>query len=134
MHRVYCTYCSASKRQDLLPLRALERYDSRRIRQIYGEACSRGVQFLIMSGAFGLLAAHDTIPNYDHLLQHEEVRQMSRRMAQQLREMPVNELIFFTVDPSIDPQVQPYHNSLALACEAAGVLFRVEVLQGDVVD
>ena len=134
MNQAYCTYCSSRKRQDLLPLCALDRYDSRRIRQIYGQACSRGVQFLIMSGAFGLLEPHDTIPNYDHLLQQDEVREMARRMAQQLKEKPVSELVFFTVDPAVDPLVQPYHNSLALACEAAGVLFRVEVLAGNMVD
>lgn len=117
----FATYCSAAKdsRAELLP--AIERYQSVRIRQVLAAATAIGVDFLILSGKFGLLRPTDPTPCYDHLLSPAEVAEHALEVAGQLRALGVGQLIFFTQPLARDPKLAPYLDGLRAACHGAGV-------------
>jgi len=129
MTTVYCTYCSARKRRDSHPLPAVERYDSGRIRDIYRLARADGVQFLILSGEYGLLLPEEEIPYYDHLLRREEVGALVELVAHQLRVRKIKKLVYFTRPLEGSQDVRPYHDTIAAACSRAGVKFELRIYE-----
>jgi len=124
----WCTYCSADKRNDPDPLPALERYLDRRIGDLAAQAAAANVDFLILSGEYGLLRPWQPIPWYDHLLTDEESDAMAARVAAQLGNLGVTSLHYHTVDPSQDAQVLPYQTTIRAACDRADVTLEIVVL------
>ncbi len=120
----YCSYCSARKRPDPGPLPALARYDSARLREVARLAAADGARLLILSGRFGLLAAEAEIPWYDQRLAADGVAALAARVAAQLREARVAELVWFTVAPAADPGAAPYGEAMRRAAAAAGLPLR----------
>lgn len=127
--RVYCTYCSAKKRRDSSLLPAVKRYDSSRIRDIYQLAQADGVQFLILSGEYGLLSPEEEIPYYDHLLRREKVGALVGLVAHQLRVRKVEELVYFTRPLESSPDIRPYHDTISAACSRVGVKFELKIYE-----
>ena len=84
--KAYCTYCSRDKRKDPRLLQAIERYDNDRIRAAHKQALNDGVEFLILSGEYGVVSPSNHIPYYDHLLKREEVGALIERVTVQLQE------------------------------------------------
>jgi hypothetical protein len=125
---VYCTYCSARKRQDPGLLPALARYDSARLREVARLAAVDGARLLILSGRFGLLAPETEIPWYDQRLASDEVPAMVVRVAAQLRDERVAALVWFTVAPTVDSGVTPYGDVMRGATAAAGVPLRERIV------
>lgn len=101
--------------KDLLP--AIQRYISKRIEYTYNLAKIDGVQFLILSGEFGLITEGTLIPYYDHLLLPDEVVSAMPLLVQQLIEQKVEELTFFCNDPETEPTIKPYIDLIQLACQ-----------------
>jgi hypothetical protein len=82
---------------------------------------SLGLEFLILSGKYGILEPSDPIPYYDHLLQSSEVSEHSKRVADQLEALGVKDLIFFARSFSDDENVKPYFNCIKFASQKAGI-------------
>ncbi|HMV83272.1 MAG TPA: hypothetical protein PLD20_02215 [Blastocatellia bacterium] len=118
---VFCTYCSAEKDTADALLPAIRRYRSDRIARIYAAALAAGCGFVILSGEFGLLEPSAPIPYYDHLLLAEEANAQAFRVAAQLKEQGIAQVLFFTLPLAKDEKLAPYHAALRKACETATV-------------
>ena len=130
MH-ITASYCSAPKRDDDGLLPAIERYRSERLRGLWALGRSLGAPLFILSGRFGLLAADEPIPWYDHLLPAAEVPAMTARVSGQLRAHGVAAVTWHTASPAVAPAVQPYLDVMRAACREAGAGFTVHELDGD---
>lgn len=124
----WCTYCSANKREDSGRLPALDRYLDARIHDLAACAATAGVGFLILSGEYGLLRPEDPIPWYDHLLLAGEVDALAERVAAQVGELGITSIVFHTIDPTRDPQVRPYLDTISRACRRAGATLETVTL------
>lgn len=118
---IFSTYCSAEKEtaDELLP--AIERYSSERIRRIYSAAPICGVGFFILSGEFGLLAPTEPIPFYDHLLVANEIATHSLKVAEQIKQHGITQIVFFTLPVALDQSLEAYHDCLRMACQKAAI-------------
>lgn len=117
----FSTYCSAEKQIDDAPLPAIERYRSDRIKRIYSAALTCGARFFILSGEFGLLLPTQQIPYYDHLLTGDEVELHSIKVAEQIKQYDLTQILFFTLPVALDEKLAAYHASLRLACQIASI-------------
>lgn len=116
---IFCTYCSAEKETSDLPLPAIRRYRGDRIARIYSAALTAGCGFFILSGEFGLLDPNSPIPYYDHLLLADEVEKQAFRVAEQIKQHGITQLLFFTLPVAKDEKLASYHACLRLACHVA---------------
>jgi dipeptidyl aminopeptidase/acylaminoacyl peptidase len=116
----YITFCSAEKNKAEGELPALERYKSPRINDVHAWARRDQVDFRIFSGKFGLLAASDPIPWYDHTLTVDEIPVMANRVAEQLKAGGWEKLIVHMTDPKDDPTLMIYLGCLQIAAGLAG--------------
>jgi len=124
MH-VFCTYCSKDKSDEPGDIPAIRRYKSARIDNVYAAARKLGVGFYILSGKFGLIPPAQPIPWYDHLLKAEEVSQLVGIVAGQIKQYGIAGLAYFTQPLAQEPNVVPYHDTLAAACSRGTVAFHV---------
>lgn len=122
---IFCTYCSAEKdkTEGLLP--AINRYNSERVRHISMAALFAKLDFYILSGKYGLLQFNEPIPYYDHLLVAEEVEAHSLKVAEQIKQHSISQIIFFTLSVAADEKLAPYHACLRLACQEASISLSV---------
>ena len=118
---VFCTYCSANKNDAQNKLPAIERYQSARITSVYNAAVSLGVNFLILSGKYGILKPDDQIHYYDHLLKSSKVKGHSLRVAEQLTILGIKDIIFFSKSALEDENINCYINCMELASKKSGV-------------
>lgn len=125
--RIYLTYCSANKRSDSQMLPARERYISQRILHVEKSAQLDGFPLYIFSGEFGLIAASDNIPWYDHLLQENEVEHMVAKMEMQIPK-EITSIVFFSSSPEIDNQLRPYHRVIKKACMKRSISLEIRFL------
>jgi dipeptidyl aminopeptidase/acylaminoacyl peptidase len=116
----YITTCSAQKRDDSADLPAIERYVSDRIREVFHWSRRDDADFRILSGEFGLLNTEDPIPWYDHLLKPEEVSALAGRVAVQLQEQGLTDLIFYSGPLEKDANLYFYLACLQVAAGIAG--------------
>lgn len=129
--KILCSYCSADKNPDSGLMPAGERYRSERLGQLRRRGQALGVPLYILSGRFGLVAATDPIPWYDHLLTAAEADAVSRGVAGRLRELGVTDVEYHTADIALTPPVRPYLDAIRAACADAGVCLTVINLNGD---
>jgi hypothetical protein len=122
---LYVTCCTAAKKPDPGVMPAAWRYCSPRLDAVLNLAVEHAVGFRVLSGEFGLVAAGEPIPDYDHLLTGDEVAAHAGRVADQLREIGPLGVVFFTRDAEADPGAQPYRSCCEEACRLAGVPCRV---------
>jgi len=125
---VFCTYCSAHKRNELGQLPSIERYIDKRINDVYASATLLGLEFRILSGKYGLLKPEQPIEFYDHLLTENEVSEHSVLVAKQLAEHGITSVSFFSLSVVSDPNVICYQKCMQLAAAHAGVEFSVITL------
>jgi hypothetical protein len=131
MSIAYVTYCSAPKREDAEDLPAVERYLSERIASVDRSAAQEGALFLILSGTYGLIERDHPLPWYDHLLAPEEVAPMSERAVSRLASLDLSSVVWFTIDPKLDPFVSRYARVLELATAELGLSLEVRVIEAD---
>jgi hypothetical protein len=126
MKTAYCTYCSKQKSDEEGNLPAIQRYISQRIAQVNLMAMMDGVPFFILSGQYGFIPSDYPLPYYDHLLQPEEVNQMSARAAQQIKEAGLETLNYLSNNPAGDESLLPYQALIEKTCQLTGVKLNIQ--------
>lgn len=129
--KIICTYCSGEKRKDKGLLPAITRYHSDRIVDLCAEADRQGLEFMILSGEYGLIDREYPLPYYDHLLPAQEVGKLSNRVATTLCMAGIKEVEYHTAAPELVAEVRPYLAVMVAACEQASVVLRVVVMAGN---
>ncbi len=117
----YCTYCSALKKNSKEAIPAIDLYNSNRISQIYELAKLQKVNFVILSGKYGIIEANEKIEFYDHLLQNSEVEKHIELIVEQLQEKEIDKIVFFTNFLEIDFKLKPYWKCMQKACEILNI-------------
>lgn len=118
---LFCTYCSAEKRQDEGRIPAIRRYISSRISAVYQTSKQEGALFSILSGKFGLVGPWTKIPHYDHLLKTSEVPGLVPQMVQYLKDVDCHAVHFYHSPLREVPSIKPYLRAIARACRRASV-------------
>jgi hypothetical protein len=93
---------------------------------------SLGLEFLILSGEYGMLRPNDPIPYYAHLLIAPEVSEHAKKVAEQLDVLGVKDLIFFTRPLEEDKNLKPYHDCMRFASQKAGTELKFVELRSNV--
>ena len=126
---VFCTYCSRNKNHQETPLPAIQRYESKRIENIFNAAKLINIGFVILSGEYGILEPDELIKDYDHLLKMDEVVDLSDKVSEQLIQKHITRLIYFSEALSKEALV-PYYLCISTACMKASIpFFTVEINQ-----
>jgi hypothetical protein len=109
------TICSKEKQDypGLLP--AIDMYNSDRIEDVYAKSRKNLVGFRILSGKHGLLSAMDYIANYDKLLTHDGVDELTKKVSNQLKFDSIDEVLFFGKDLKEFPEWWPYYEVIEKA-------------------
>ena len=128
----FCTYCSAEKDHSQEELPAIQRYRSHRINSVYSAALSLGLEFLILSGEYGMLKPSDPIPYYAYLLIATEVPEHAKKVAAQLKALGVKDIVFFTKPLEEDENLKSYHDCIKLASQKAGAELKFVELRSHV--
>ncbi len=123
---VYCTYCSADKNYTNKSISAIKLYKSNRISSVHKEAQVNNIQMFILSGKYGLISTQHKITYYDHLLKDEEVERHSKLVTNQLKELGIRELVFFSNKLENDNNLVAYHSCIKKACNKAGIILTLE--------
>ena len=124
----YATYCSALKNYSKKALPAIQLYDSERISKVFELANSQNAKFVILSGKYGLVEAHQQINYYDHLLNQTEVECHAGVMASQIATKDISEIVFFSNSVQTDPNLLPYLRSIKRACEIAKIPITIKAI------
>ncbi len=122
---IVSTICCRKKDPAPGLITASRRYLSDRIRSVLQLARKAGLEFVILSGRFGLIHPEEPIPYYDKLLREDEAEEMSGRVADLLRKEKVGKVIFLIPDPELDPHVRPYLNSMGKGARMANAALEV---------
>jgi len=125
---VYLTYCSAQKNFSKKALPAIQLYDSERISKVFELAKSQNAKFVILSGKYSLVEAHQQINYYDHLLNQTEVESHAGVMASQIATKDISEIVFFSNSVQTDPNLLPYLRSIKRACEIAKITITIKAI------
>lgn len=86
---------------------------------MYEASQTLGLPFYVLSGEYGLVPPERPIPDYDHPLSAQEVPQMAEIVADQIRASEITALVYFTRPLAGNPNVLPYHDTLASACSSS---------------
>jgi len=129
--KIICTYCSGAKREDGGLLPAARRYNSDRILELGELADKQGLEFMIISGEYGLIDRDYPLPYYDHLLECWEVDKLSSRVAATLCMAGVKEVEYHTAAPEMVATVRPYLSVMEAASARASVALRIVILKGN---
>lgn len=105
---------------------ARDRYLSERITNVGKIALEANLEFLILSGEYGLINADQGIPYYDHLLKMDEVDALSDIVKKQIFELATEEIIFYA-KPNADTWV-PYYSVIENATNATGVSLNIKLI------
>lgn len=126
MKTAYCTYCSKQKSEEDGEIPAIQRYLSQRIAQVNLKAMMDGCPFFILSGRYGFIPADYPLPFYDHLLQPEEVNRMAARAAQQMKDIGLESLNYYSNKPDQDATLLPYMAVIEKTCQLVGVTLNIQ--------
>jgi hypothetical protein len=125
MKTVYCTYCSKQKSEEEGEIPAIQRYLSQRIAQVNLMAMMDGVPFFILSGEYGFIPSDFPLPYYDHLLQPAEVSIMAARAAEQMKNIGIEQVNYYSNNVEQDSTLAPYRAVIEKTCQTAGVQLKI---------
>jgi len=128
---IFATYCSANKDTSSRSLSAITRYQSDRINRIYKAAKLIDVPCYILSGKYGLIHAEQTIDNYDHLLLAEEVSSHTVLISDQIQNIGITEIVFYSNPLTKDPKLTPYLSCIKEACHVAKAKLSIVFIELD---
>lgn len=114
---IIVSICSKQKDQRKALLPARERYLGSHINIAAEEAEHMKMQFFILSGKYGLLAANELVSLYDHQLSERAVPELAARLVTQLGQFvfKIERVRFFTKNK---PAWLPYGRALKEALRA----------------
>jgi len=121
----YCTYCSAEKSYSKTPVPAIKLYKSDRIFKVFDSANEANVNFVILSGKYGIIYASEKISYYDHLLLASEVEIHSDFIASQIKMKNISEIVFFMTSVEKDKNLRPYLDCIKKACVKSAIPLRI---------
>ena len=119
------TYCSKNKKEDSVPLPAIERYITKRIERIHGKAIKEKRPMFILSGLLGLIQPQTPIMWYDKQLVPADIGQMVNLISHQLLQFKISAIEYFTEDVWLKPEIKPYQDLLAAACMRLDIPMKV---------
>jgi hypothetical protein len=122
---IYCTYCSAEKHPSKKPIAAIDLYKSTRIREVYQMASKANLPFFVFSGKHGLIASHQPVAWYDHLLQKEASSAHAEFLAKQIQSFNISAIHFFSNFPENDPNLHTYIDCITAACKSCNIPIQV---------
>src|SRR5665213_1086849 len=93
---IICSAGSRAKDPWQYPLPARLRYTGSHIAKVARTAHEEALPFYILSGVYGLVAADDPIPYYDHLLSLDEVGALAAKIVSRLLLDNIHEVRFCT--------------------------------------
>lgn len=123
-----CSICSREKDPNPDLLLARERYLGTHVAKVGQLAIHQEVAFFILSGVYGLLAADEAVPYYDHLLVDSEVSALVKMIRIQLWVHEIKELSFYTKSK---PNWLPYRRALEEATTLTGTKLHIYELSDD---
>jgi hypothetical protein len=123
----YCTYCSSEKNYSKTALPAIDLYKSARISKVFLAAKEVKAKFIILSGKYGIIYAHEKINYYDHLLLASEVDLHSELIASQIKSKGINEIVFFMKPVEEDENLKPYLDCIEKTCLKLKITLRVSL-------
>lgn len=115
--KVVATICSRKKKEDEQLLPAHERYLGEHVEKVRLLSIEEDAPFFILSGFYGFIPAETLIPTYDYLLLDSAVDELAIKVAEQMRDAGVSEVVLYTED---NPNWQPYHRALQEGAQRAG--------------
>ncbi|MGB0383600.1 MAG: prolyl oligopeptidase family serine peptidase [Ardenticatenaceae bacterium] len=116
----YIVLASEEQKEDEEQLPAVQRYSAVPVQDVYHWARRDQANFRIFSAQFGLLRPDESIsPDPQHALKAEAVSDMAARIAEQLKEQKLDDLVLYTPKAKKHPEVL-----IALGClqVAAGIV------------
>ena len=124
---MYITYCSKKKNPAAGFIPAIQRYNSKRIADLYNKSLEHDVPFAILSGKYGLVKPEQPIPLYDHLMTEDDITRIKYRIIKFILSNNVSSIVYFTKDTDA---VKPYHTALSEAVSELHQIttFRVEYI------
>ena len=122
---IYCTYCSAEKQSTKKPIPAINLYQSTRIQDVHQMASKANLPFFIFSGKHGLIAPHQPVAWYDHLLQKEAISTHAEFLAKQIHSLNISAIHFFSNFPENDPNLHIYIDCITAACKSCNIPIQV---------
>lgn len=93
--RVIVTVCSKDKDRSKNDMPAYQRYKSPRIKRVRSIARKQNLPFYILSGEYGLIGDDEIIPYYDHLLNEDEVHNLSLLVKDQVKLTGITSIEFY---------------------------------------
>ena len=114
--KIYLTACGRRKKRDAQKINAIERYISKRIKNIYEKSKKDSIPFRILSGKFGLLEPDKKIEWYDKLLLKKDFPELSKLILNQIKNQNIKEIIFFAINPKEDKLSKPYLDIMKKIC------------------
>ena len=124
---IYCTYCSAEKQSTKKPIPAIDLYQSTRIQDVHQMASKANLPFFIFSGKHGLIAPHQPVAWYDHLMQKEAISTHAEFLAKQIHSLNILAIHFFSNFPENDPNLQTYIDCITNACNSLSIPILVTI-------
>lgn len=122
----YCTYCSAHKKSTSDQIPAIELYASKRISKVFNAAKKARVHFIILSGKYGIIDAHQEIETYDHLLLASEIEVHADLIATQIKSKNIHEIVFFMNSIKKDRNLAVYLECIQSACHKSGTFLVIK--------
>lgn len=110
------------------PIPAIELYKSERINTVFNLAKNDEVNFVILSGKFGILDTQQKISYYDHLLKPSEVENHAKLVASQLKEKKLTQIIFYMGSVKHDKNLIPYIDCIKKASTKNGITIEFKEL------
>ena len=116
--RAVVTICSRAKSQAPGPLAACLRYTAPHIKQAQAIARAQQAPFFLLSGLYGLIHEHLSIPAYDYLLDDVNAGGLVGTVAGQLKDYGITGVCLCVEDK---PSWEPYVRTLEQAAAQVGI-------------
>lgn len=128
MKIAYVTTCSKRKRRDLTPLSSMERYLSKRIKNVYEIALKNKATFYILSGKYGLIDEFEYIDYYDKILHGDDVNYFITNTKEVLRKNNIAKILYFTKDVCKNLEWQPYFLVIEKSCKELNIELEIKLI------
>ncbi|EKE00246.1 MAG: hypothetical protein ACD_22C00069G0005 [uncultured bacterium] len=124
----YITTCCKEKETKSKLLPAIDRYLNPRIKQVYNLSIKDNIEFLILSGKYGLLKPEDKIPYYDQILLDRQVQNIVDTIIAQSIFTKGDCITVFGKHESEHPSWKPYYDAIRTVSSKLGLSLSIKQL------